>query len=568
LSKSEIHERLWPQTFVSEATLASVVSELRAALGDDPKTPRFVRTVHGHGYAFSGSAAEEEAPARGPAPLLRRYQGRGPALASAALVVVAVAGAALMRTRRGPGETAGGPRSLAVLPLKNLSNDAGQEYLADGLTEALITSLGNVGGLRVVGRTSVMRYKDAARPIPEIARELGADLLVEGSALRTGGRVRLSARLVEASGDRQVWERTYDRDVDDTARLPDAVARDVAAAARVALTQAQRERLLAARPVDPQAYDAYLRGRYQLARGSLDSNRQAIELFQEALGRDPQYAPSYAHLSSAYNTLASVWAGQPPREMRALAVAAAEKALAIDPDLSDAHTFLGNAQLYDWEFTSAERHFRRALELDPASAAAHGAYATYLIAQDRGEEAVAEARTAQELDVLSVRTRRQVGYALYQSRRYDEAIAHLQGVVATEPKDTFSRWFLGDSYAWKSRHAEAVAELEQAVALSDRAPALLGMLSEKLVRAGRTGEARSLLAELDQASRTRYVSPAAFIHVHVALGEREQAFRWLEQGFEERINYMIFLNTLEALDPLRSDPRFRHLVQRIGLPGP
>ena len=565
MSKSAIHDRVWPATFVSEATLASVVSELRAALGDDPKAPRFVRTVHGHGYAFSGAAVEEPA---APPRTISRYRSLslGPAVAllAAGLGIIG-AGALAWKALRGPASPAA-PPSLAVLPLRDLSKDPEQAYVVDGLTEALMTSLVRVGGLRVVARTSVMRYKDGARPIPEIAKELGVDLLVDGSALRSGGRVQLTARLIDAPRNRQLWTRTYEGPVEESAQLPDRIARDVAEAARLKLTAQQQARLAAARPVDPDAYNSYLKGRYQLARGTLESNRKAIELLQESLGRDPAYAPAYANLANAYFTLGSVWAGEPPRPMRALAAAAAQKALELDPDLADGHTYLGNTKLRDWDFAGAKREFLRAIELDPSSASAHDGYSYYLIVQNRMDEAVKEARTAETLDPLDVRMRRGVAYALFHAHRYDEAIAQYQGVVATEPGDTFTRWLLAWSYSARGRHEEAVAELQRAVELSDRGPTMVGALAGALARAGRASEARSLLAEIHETSRRRYVSPAAFVFPLVALGEHEQAFRWLERGFEERINLMIFVNSVEALDPLRRDPRFRDLVQRIGLP--
>ena len=563
LSKAEIYDRLWPQTFVSDATLASVVSELRGALGDDPKAPRFVRTVHGHGYAFSGEAtADEPSPA---SPAAGRHLGLSPILA---VVVALIVFAFIQKGRReDPGRASdSGPRSLAVLPLRDLSIDGEQAYFADGLTESLMASLARVGALRVVSRTSVMQYKGKTGPMPEIARELGADLLVDGSARRAGGRVRLTARLVDGARDREVWSRTYEEASDDAAQLPDRIARDIAEAARLALPAEQQARLAAVRPVDPAAYDSYLRGRYQLARGSVESNRKAIELLQEALERDPRYAPGYAQLANAYNTLGTVWVGERPREMRALAAAAAQKALEIDPDFADAHTYLGTCRLFDWDFAGAEHEFLRAIELDPSSGTAHAGYSRWLLARGRMDEAVAETRKSQELDPLSVTARRGVGFALFHARRYDEAVAHLQGVAATEPRDAFTHWFLAESYGGKGRYEEAVAEARQAVLLSERSPAMVGHLANKLARAGRREEARALVTELHETARRRYVSPAGFVVAYAGLGEREEALRWLERGFEERVNLMVYLNSMECLDPLRHDPRFRALVARIGLP--
>ena len=560
LSKAEIRDRLWPETFVTEATLASVVSELRSSLADDPKEPRFVRTVHGHGYAFSGAASED--PIVAPPQPIRRI--RPAVVVVTALALLALGGLALLARRAGPGvPVTSEPRTVAVLPLEDLSNEPDQAYVVDGLTEALVTRLAE-SGLSVVSRASAMRFRASTRPRSEIAKELGADWLVEGSARRGGDVMHVTVRLIDAPAARPLWTRTYECAFGDLPQLPARVARDLAEASRLVLTPAQQARLAAARAVDPEAYDAYLRGRYQLGRGSLESNRKAIELLQEALGRDPRYAPAYAELSNAYLTLATVWAGE-PRPMRALAASAALKALEIEPDLAEAHTFLGTVKLYDWDFVGAEREFVRAMELDPSAASAHGGYSSYLLTRGRLDEALTEARRAETLDPLSVRMRRNGGYVLFQARRYDEAIASLQAVVATEPKDTFSRWFLGWAHSLAGRHDEAVAELEQAATVSDRAPNIVGALAGALARAGRQGEARSLVAELEEASRRRYVSPAAFIHAHAALDDRDQAFRWLERGFEERINYMVFLNNLESLDPLRGDPRFRDLVKRIGL---
>lgn len=558
LSKAEIRDRLWPETFVTEATLASVVSELRSSLADDPKEPRFVRTVHGHGYAFSGSAVEERLGAA-PRDARRRWAG-----VLGALTLLGV-GAFFLKSDTGTSRTASAPRALAVLPLEDVSTEPGQAYIADGLTEALMTRLAE-SGIRVVSRTSVLRHRGSNRPRSEIGKELGADWLVEGSARHVGPQVHLTVRLVDALADRSLWTRTYECAFDESAQLPARIARDIVDASRLVLTPQQEARLSSARPVDPEAYDMFLKGRYQLARGSLESNRQAIELLQQSLGKDPRYAPAYAGLSNAYITLASVWAGEPPRPMRALAAAAARKAVELDPDLADAHTYLGSLKLYDWDFAGAEREFLRAIELDPSAANAHLGHASYLVARGRMNEALTEARRAETLDPLSVRARRYVGYVLFQARRYDEAIASLQAVVATEPKDTFTRWFLGMAYSWAGRHGEAVAELEQAVTVSDHTPSIVGALAAVQARAGNEGEARRLLAGLEESSRRRYVSPASFILAHCELGEREQAFRWLERGFEERINFMIFVNNMETLDPLRGDPRFRELVKRIGLP--
>jgi TolB-like protein/DNA-binding winged helix-turn-helix (wHTH) protein/Flp pilus assembly protein TadD len=556
LAKAEIRDRLWPDTVVTEATLASVVSELRACLGDDPKEPRFVRTVHGHGYAFSGTAVEDRATAE----VGRQPRRRWLALAGLA---VALAMAALLSRAGREAPRPSGPRTLAVLPLEDLSNDPDHAYVVDGLTEVLVTRLAE-SGLTVVSRASALRYRRSTRPRAEVAKELGADWLMEGSVGREGSSLRLTVRLLDPPAIDAVWTRSYESTLAEASQLPARVARDVAEASSVVLTPERRARLTSVRPVDPEAYDAYLRGRYLLARGSIESNREAIERLQEALAKDPLFAPAYAHLSNAYSLLASVWVGQAPRPMRGLAAAAAAKALELDPDLADAHTYLGLLKLYEWDFEGSEREFLRAIELDPSAGHAHSNYATHLSARGRHDQALAEARKGEALDPLSVRTRRNVGYVLFQARRYDEAIASLQGVVVAEPKDSFSRWVLGWAYSRAGRHPEAIAELEQAIALSDHSPSMVGALAGVLAEAGRQKDSRQLLAELQQTSRERYVSPAAFVFACAPLGERDQVFHWLERGFDERINLMVFVNNLESLDPYRDDPRFRDLVKRIG----
>ncbi len=563
LSKAQIRDRLWPQTFVAEATLASVVSELRAGLGDDAKEPRFVRTVHGHGYAFAAPAAEE--PASAPRrPTTRRLP--TPGVVGAAASALLAVGALLVAGRTDRGELDAGiaTRPLAVLPLQDLSNDLDRSYAIDGMTEALAARLAE-GGLTVVSRTSALRYRGSTRPRSEIARELGASWLVEGSVRRDASRMRLVVRLVVPPDTRPAWTRSYDAAVDETAALPARVARDVVEASRLVLTPDREARLHAARPVDPEAYDAYLRGRHLMNRGSLESNRKAIEQFQEALGRDPRYAPAYAHLSIAYGSLAAVWGGEAPRPMRTLAAAAAQRALDLDPDLADAHTSLATVKFYEWDFAGATSGFRRAIELDPSAGNAHTAYGTYLAARGRFDEALAEARRGEALDPLSVRARRNVGYVLFQARRYDDAISTLQAVAAAEPNDFFTQWFLGWACSFAGRHGEAVPALERAVALSDRLPSMVGAYAQVLARGGREREAREQLASLEETARQRYVSPAAFVFAQTSLGEREDALRSLERGFEERANLMVFLKNLEALDPLRGDPRFQDLLRRIGL---
>jgi serine/threonine protein kinase/Flp pilus assembly protein TadD len=512
--------------------------------------------------------AVSSAPTLAPAPRSswRRQAALPLGLAAVALVIAALVSLDVGGRRRPAGGPAGASAisSIAVLPLQNLSGDAEQEYFADGMTDALIGNLAKVGALRVISRTSSMRYKATKSSLPQIAQELNVDAVVEGSVLRSGRRVRINARLSHAPTDRSLWSESYERDLHDVLALQRELAEAITRQIRVTLTQEERARIAIAPAVDPDVYEAYLKGRHHLARRTEEDARTAVRYFKDALGRDPRYAPAYAGLSSCYTLLSSVLIGRPPNETRPLAEAAAQRALEIDDGLAEAHASLAILRLFNWDWTGAELGFRRAIRLNPSLTEAHTGLSQNLIARGRFDEALSEARRAEEIDPLWPRTGDQVGYVLLNARRYDEAIRQYRSVLAREPNYTSARWFLGVSLAESSRFDEAIAELEAAVGNSGRSPVVLASLGAVYARSGRRAEAVAIRDELTALEKRAYVTPAAFVLLYAALGDKDRAFEWLETAVRERTNVTTFLAVFPPLDPLRSDPRFQELLKRIG----
>ena len=455
--------------------------------------------------------------------------------------------------------------SLAVLPLENLSGDPEQDYFADGMTEALITNLAKIRALRVVSRTTAMYHKGTKKPLPEIARELNVDALVEGSVVKSGERLRANVQLVYAATDQYLWAGTYERDLRDTLSLGSEIAQTIAQEIGIKVTPGEQARLTSARPVHRQAFDEYLRGRYYWSKRTREDLKKAIRHYQNALDEDPAFAPAYAGMADCYNQLGTVFIGQPPAEMRALAAAAAKRALEIDNDLAEAQASLAYANLYQWNWAGAEQGFKRAIELSPSYASAHLWYAHYLTARGRFEEALAEVKLAETLDPLSPIIKTQVGWLLGFARRDDEAIEQYQKVLEMDPNFVWALWQLGIAYTEKGLFDQAIATLEKAVTLSGRNPTMLAWLGNAYVKSGRRAEAQELLNELTELSKQRYISPFSLVLLHFNLGNKDQAFAWLEKAYQERSNGMAYLNVDRGFDPLRSDPRFQDLLRRVGL---
>ena len=456
-------------------------------------------------------------------------------------------------------------KSLAVLPLKNLSGDPTQEYLADGMTEALIGRLAGIHNLRVISRTSVMRFKDTQLSVPEIARTLGVDAIVEGSVIREGNRIRVHAQLIRGQTDEHFWSETYDRELQDALALESDVAQSIARKVEVTVTGKEQARLTAVRSASPDVYESYLKAQFALDKSNSRADiEQSIGYFEEAIKRDPAFAPAYVGLATAYSEVSTVFIGAPPEQARPKIMSAARKALELDPDLSEPHVLLADMDQKQWQWAEAEAEYRRALESNPNDAAAHLGFADWLLCQGRTEEALAWAQRGRELDPLAV-SGTGIGWILFQARRYDEAIHELHSVLAVRPDDAGALWDLGFALIANRQAEEAIPILEKALSVSDRSPGVIGVLVRAYAHAGRRADALRLLAELKRRKQAGYVPAGAFVNAYLGLGENEQAFVWLEQAYKEQSKILQFLKVHPFLDPIRSDPLFADLVRRVGL---
>ena len=458
--------------------------------------------------------------------------------------------------------------SLAVLPLENISGDKEQEYFADGMTDALIAELGQIGSLRVISRTSVMRFK-GARPqggLEEIARQLKVDALIEGSVLRSGDRVRVTAQLIGAVPERHLWARSYERDLRDVLSLQGEIARSIADEVRAKLTPDVQARLTRARPVNPEAYQAYLRGRYYWNRRTADALKKAVEYLQEASEKDPGYALAYAGLSDSYALLAP-YSGLPPKEAFTKAEAAAMKALEIDEQLAEAHASLAFVQQsYELNWLGAEREFKRAIELNPNYATAHHWYALYLVCLGRIEEAKVEIQRALQLDPLSLVINSAAGRVLYLARQYDQAIEQYRKTLEMDQNFFPPLREIGMPYEQKGQYREAITAFQKARAMAPDDMYVAGWLGHAYAISGNRAEAQRLLDKLQERSQKRYVPAYSRSVIFTGLGNKDQAFEWAQKAYEEREEWLGYLKVEPAFDPLRSDPRFQDLLRRMNLP--
>jgi len=454
--------------------------------------------------------------------------------------------------------------SLAVLPFKNLSGDPTQEYLADGMTEAIIGRLSSIHDLRVISRTSAMHFKDTQLSVPEIARALQVDALVEGSVIRDGSRIRVTAQLIRGATDAHFWSETYDRELRDALALQSEVAQSIARKVEVTVTGQEHSRLTAVRSVSPEVYESYLKGVFALDKSNKAGLEEGIGHFEEAIRRDPTFAPAYVGLAAADTELSTVFMGGRPAEFRPKVEIAARKALELDPQLAEAHVLLANIEKDQWQWAEAEAEFRRALDLNPNDAVAQNGFADWLLSQGRPEEALAWARRAREHDPLAV-SGVKIGWILFQSHRYEEAIHELRSVLAVFPDQTGALWFLGFALIANGQAEEAIPVLEKVVSASGHSPAAIGVLIRAYAHAGRRTDALRLLEELKRRQKTSYVPPAAFVNAYLGLDDKEQAFVWFEKAYEEKSNILQFLKVHPYFDPVRGDPRFADLVHRVGL---
>jgi len=495
---------------------------------------------------------------------------RGPATWAMGALVVAVLGVAgyLLWPRPRPKATPpAGKIMMAVLPFENLSGDPEQEYFSDGLTEEMISRLGNMQPERlgVIARTSSMRYKGSQKPIDEIARELGVSYLIEGSVRRAAGQVRITAQLIQVSDQTHLWAENYEKPVEDVFAVQSEVADKVAASLAVKLLAGRQGNLAQPATTDPEAHEAYLRGRFHLEKRTKEGLEKAVGYFKQAIALDPGYALAYTGLADSY--LVMPWfAYVQPREAYPLARAAALKALKIDDTLAEAHASLGYSQHLDWNWAEAAREFQRALNLNPGYAVAHHWYSGYLADIGRFDEAIAEGLRAQELDPYSLIIVRDLGSAFYFARRYEEAVKQYRKALELDPDFAPSRAFLGMAYSLLGDHQRAIAEGLAAVRLSGDAPGRLAALGRIYAAAGRKKEAENVLGQLAQLSETAYVSSFDVALIYVLLGDKERALGLLGTAFEARDPEMVRLKRDPFLDALRADPRFQDLMRRMKFP--
>jgi TolB-like protein/DNA-binding winged helix-turn-helix (wHTH) protein/Tfp pilus assembly protein PilF len=585
VTREALRQRLWPDdTFVDfDNGLNRAINRLRGALGDEAENPRFIETLERRGYRFIGPVGPVDAPAAAapPAPETtsrterghRRPAWLGGAVAAATVVALLIAFAPALRRRAGP-DGRDSIRSLAVLPLANLTGDPAQEYFSDGMTDALITNLASLPGLRVISRQSVMRYKGSAKPLPEIARELGVEGVVEGSVVRSGGRVRITAQLIHAATDRHVWARSYERPLEDVLVMQGEISRAIAEEVRITVGTKASRRLTPERAVQPEAYDAYLLGRHHWNQRTEESLDKALTYFQAAIAKDPDFALAHAGLALAYAPRL-VFGYVPPGRGFAEQKAAALRALELDPGLGDARAALAVVRAQEWNWQGAEAEFRSAVETDPSSTVGHLWYGWYLRAHRRFDESLDQRRRALELDSLNVVVNRAVAGDLSATGSDEAALAQWNRALELEPDSAPTHLQLALFHLERGNTGAASSHIDRARSLGADAPGTLANLAIARAASGDGNEARRLLDRLKAESATRYVSPVLPALVHAALDQKDSAFALLEKAHAAKDPVLISIQAGEVggivhltdrrLAALRSDPRFGDLVRRMGL---
>jgi len=588
VGREELQKKLWAaDTFVDfDHGLNKAINKIREALGDSAESPRFVETVARRGYRFLADVrAADAVPVRSPEPApqphpaadARDRQNPGGRLATLTrllpprawkistfvlLALLASFAASKLRSGNHPSPVI---RSLAVLPLESLSNDASQDYFADGMTDELISDLGQISALRVISRTSVMAYKHTRKSLPQIARELNVDAVVEGSVLRSGDQVRITAQLIDGATDRRVWSQSYQGELRDTLALQNTVARAIADEIRISVNPQEQAALRRATVVNPVAYESYLKGRYFWNKRTVNGLKAALAYFNQAIDEDSTYAQAYSGLADTYALLGDwQYAVMTPKEALPKAKAAAIKALELNNALGEAHNSLAFClDGFDWDFDSAGHEFRRAIELNPGYATAHHWYAWHLALLRQYDEAIVEMRTAKNLDPLSLIINADLAELLALAHSYDESIQQSRKTIEMDPNFGLAHNHLGQAYLQKHMNDEAVAELREAVKLSGGSPICIANLARAYAASGKRSEAAALLGDLKKRSHPGQSLASEIAVIYGALGDTDQAMSWLEKGYDERFNPGVLIRP--GFDPLRSDPRFEDVMHRVGL---
>jgi len=592
VTREAIEKELWGEGVYVDAErgINNAVRKIRAALRDSVDEPRVLETVVGMGYRLiapirlieapepaqagdkhaDGAAREAGAEASPTGPALSASATRRPLGMVAALIAFLLVAAVVLAFDAGNirsrlfGPSRGTIRSLAVLPLRNLSESPAQDFFAAGLTDELTATVARLGTMRVVSATTALQYGGSQRPLPQVARELNVEAVLEGSVVSSGNKVRVTVQLIDARTDVHLWAQTYERDRGEILEIQDSIAQDIARQLNARLGPGQKQTVGGHERIDPAAYEAYLRGRNELGKQRGDALLKGAQFFQQAIDAEPLYAPAYAGLADSYSLLAN-YAVLPPREAFPRAAAAAAKALELDPASPEAHTALAFVKHhYDWDWSGAETEYRRALELNPSSSIAHLRYSEYLSNIARHDDALREIRLAHDLAPLSLVISSNVARVLYHARRYDEAIVELQRVLALDPDRAFTRIFLATSLEEKGSCAEALEEFRKFGALI-RNPNTSGMAHAD-ASCGKLAEARRILADLEQPSDNGMADWMWIAGVHARLGEKDMAFQWLEKAYQNRDFFLTFVKVHPYMDPLRPDARFDAFLNRMNFP--
>jgi TolB-like protein/DNA-binding winged helix-turn-helix (wHTH) protein/tetratricopeptide (TPR) repeat protein len=578
VEKDELMKAVWPDTFVEEANLTVHISALRKLFQDEAHPGGFIETIPRRGYRFVGTVVErseaEDGASRAAvaaqpevvAPRPRAFQLR---LFIAGSCVVAVLAVGLLL--KGKGRLFGSaPRrihSVAVLPLQNLSGDPNQEYLADGLTEALVTDLAQVRSLRVISRTSVMTYKRTSKKLPEIARELSVDAVVEGSVMRSGDQVQVTAQLIEAPTDTHLWAQTYEGSPRDLLVLQNRMAQAIVQEVRATLTPEEKLRLTTIHQVSPDAHEAYLQGRYFWNRRTPAALLSSMEFYEKATHLDPNSAEAYAAMATAYATMVAT-DQFPPQEMEGKAKAAAEKARSLDEGLPEPHAVLGYMKAvsdYDWDGSYAE--FDRAIELDPSYALAHHWYGYMLVVRGRFVDGLREVHKAQELDPLNLAEQEAPAQTLYWSRDYEGCVAQSRKTLELDPNFFYAHMFMGDCLEQLKKYDQAISQLQETLRISPNNTAVMARLGNVLGTVGRKKEALDLLNRMEQTRQSEYTSAGLQAWIYAGIGDREHTLECLERDKEQRGTTTLFLKVDAKLDFVRSEPRFIALLKETHLDG-